>query len=210
MTDREKKDLLVLVADSEMEYAVSGLLSRRQSLGIRTITFEIKRHLLRDSGCFRNAPEELRSSLKLFRHALVLFDRDGCGKEIWTREQLETDVEERLYHTGWKNHAAAVAIDPELEIWIWSDSPHVDEICGWRFQQQNLRNWLYEEGFIKSGEVKPKNPKKAFQTALRRSQTQFSSHLFHQLAQKVSLERCTDPAFLKFKKTLQIWFSSER
>jgi hypothetical protein len=33
-----------------------------------------------------------------------------------------------------------------------------------------------------------------------------SSAIFFELAQRVSVNRCIDPAFLKFKNTLRQWF----
>jgi hypothetical protein len=62
------------------------------------------------------------------------------------------------------------------------------------------------EGYTQQGEVKPKRPKEALEQALRLARKSRSSSIFRQLAQRVSVKRCTDPAFLKFKATLQRWF----
>ncbi|MFB3133348.1 MAG: hypothetical protein ACE10K_12585, partial [Rhodothermales bacterium] len=53
---------------------------------------------------------------------------------------------------------------------------------------------------------KPQRPKEAVEAVLRATDTPRSSSLYRQLAQKVSLNRCDDPAFLKLKSTLQEWF----
>jgi len=62
------------------------------------------------------------------------------------------------------------------------------------------------QALLEDGQNKPSDPKEAMDAALRRAQKARSSSLYLQLAQKVSFERCDDPAFLKFKKTLSTWF----
>jgi hypothetical protein len=139
-------------------------------------------------------------------HALVLFDREGCGRENLTRQQLEERVEIELYRSGWQQ-AAAVVLEPELEIWVWSDSPHVAEILGWKNRQTDLNRWLREKGFLHEGEIKPDRPKESMEAALKRVRKPRSSVLYQRLAEKISFGRCTDEAFNKFKTTLQNWFS---
>jgi hypothetical protein len=122
---------------------------------------------------------------------------------------LEAQVEDRLSHSGWIDRAAAIVINPELEIWVWSDSPHVDSVLGWSARQPDLRSWLVAEGFAEGPQSKPQRPKDAFERALRLAQKAKSSSLYRRLAERVSLGRCSDPAFLKFKSTLRTWFERE-
>ena len=68
------KDLIVLVADKNMQYAVKGALERPESLGIRNITFEIITHTNRDPGVRKTGAELLRLQKKLFRHALMILE----------------------------------------------------------------------------------------------------------------------------------------
>ncbi len=201
----EARDLILLVADSNMEYAVRGLLSRPPALGIREVTFSVLPHPEHDPGCLLRAPEFLRSFRGRFRHALVLLDREGSGRETTTRQDLERDLEERL-STDWGDRAAAVVIDPELEIWLWSDSPHVDAVLGWKGRSPALRSWLVETGFSSSRATKPERPKEAVEKALRIARKPRSSALYKQLAERVTFKRCTDPAFQKFGEILQTWF----
>jgi hypothetical protein len=119
---------------------------------------------------------------------------------------VEEEVERRLSSSGWGDRAVAIAIDPELEIWVWSDSPQVDDVLGWRQREPQLRDWLRNEGFLTGDNVKPSAPKRAVDEALRIAGKGRSSSIFGQLAQRVSVARCEDPAFLKFKATLQKWF----
>jgi len=197
-----EKDLVVLVADKNIEFTIRGILTRYKALGMRSISEDIFVHPERDSGCFARGEEFLRPFSKRYAHALVMLDRDGSGRDSTGREVLEGDLERRLAQSGWEGRAVAVIIQPELEAWIWGDSPHIDDVLGWRGRSPGLRTWLASAGFVKSSGVKPDDPKKALGAALRLASKPRSSALFSHLAQKVSLTRCTDPAFLKLRSTL--------
>ena len=99
-----------------------------------------------------------------------------------------------------------MVIDPELEAWVWSDSPHVGAVLGWSSTPSDLRRTLVEAGHLDAGQIKPHRPKDAFDLILPLSKKRRSSALFLELAQKVSFESCKDPSFLKLKVTLQKWF----
>ena len=124
------------------------------------------------------------------------------------REQLEALIESRL-STHWAGCAAAVVIDPELESWVWADSPHVAQAIGWPGDMSSLRTQLRKEGLLVEGRAKPTDPKTALDRALRLSGKRRSSSLFQALAARVSLQGCVDPAFLKLRGTLQRWFSAD-
>ena len=199
--------MIVLVADANMEFAVQGILKRTSALAIRSPTFDIFVHPEHDPGCLRRAGEFLRSAggERRYVHALVLFDRRGCGRDLESRVQLEAAVEEQL-HPDWSAQASAIALDPELESWVWSDSPHVESILGW--EGKDLRSWLEGKGLLNKGQAKPPDPKMAVESALREVGKQRSSVLFRRLAEKVSLQRCTDESFVKLKATLVRWFKA--
>jgi hypothetical protein len=54
--------------------------------------------------------------------------------------------------------------------------------------------------------MKPFDPKLAVEQVLRQAGKPRSSAIYEQLARRVSLQRCTDPAFVKFTTVLQKWF----
>ncbi|MCP4656981.1 MAG: hypothetical protein GY856_16340 [bacterium] len=199
-------DLVCLVADNSMRHAVLALLGRHQSLNIRLTKHQILVHPEHDPGCLRRSQDFLRPFVNRAAYALILFDREGCGQESSSREKLESDLERRLSEAGWGDRSAVIAIDPELETWIWSDSPHVDAVLGWRGRTPDLRSWLREHAFLDSGSLKPHRPKEAVEKVLWIAGKPRSSSLYRQLAERVSLANCIDPAFSKLKNTLQAWF----
>jgi hypothetical protein len=117
-------------------------------------------------------------------------------------------VEDRLAKSGWEGRAAAIAIDPELENWVWANSSHVETALGWSGRTPDLREWLVEKGLLERPGQKPSRPKQAVEDALRTARKSRSSALYLHLAQSVTLEGCTDKAFLKFRQTIINWFAS--
>jgi len=146
----------------------------------------------------------------MFRHALVVFDREGCGQDAKTRADLERQVEEALDRTWPERRAAAIVIDPELENWVWSESPHLEEVLGWSGRKPDLRSWLEQTYGVVQDTSKPRRPKEALETALREVRIPRSSAIYRELADKVSLKQCRDPAFEKLKTTLVRWFPATR
>lgn len=199
-------DLVVLVADKNMEAAIKGLFSRPQALRTRSFSHDLYVHPQHDPGCFLQAQVFLRQFVPSHTHALVIFDRHGCGQDRLSRRTLEQRVERHLGSAGWRQRAAAITIDPELENWVWSDSPHVEATLGWVGREPDLQTWLTEQGFLHIAQLKPGQPKEAMEAALKAVRLPRSSSLYLQLASQVNLERCTDSAFLKFRATLQNWF----
>jgi hypothetical protein len=199
------KDLIVLVADLDTEIAFREILQRTEALGIRKIDATFRRHPGRDSSCLLDAHEFLRSFHNQFLRCLVAFDKDGCGQETQSREQLENRVESLLEINGWRQRSAALVLDPELEVWVWSESPHVSKALGFSNLNETKR-FLQEKGFDLDQRSKPLRPKEAMREALKKNQKRPSAAIFGQLAKAVSLRNCQDPAFEKLKRVLGEWF----
>ena len=204
-------DLIVLVADTDMEWTMRTLLEKRtDSLSIRPLQFKVHRHHGRDPGVFKDAHNFLRLYLRRARHALVLLDREGSGQERrLAARDMEADLERRLRQNGWtdaegQSRAAAIALDPELEIWVWSRSPHVAQVLG--LPQAELEQIL--ENILTTPEGKPQRPKEAMLAALYRSGRPRSARIFQELAERVSLW-AHERAFDKLRSTLQTWFAPE-
>ncbi len=201
-----KLDLVVLTADKNMKSAVQGLLDRSKDMGIRSISTEIFIHPERDPGCRLRSEAFLRPFVNHADHAIVMFDREGSGNQKKSRREIETDVTSGLSRSGWRERAACIAIDPELENWVFSDSPEVDNAIGWMGKTPPLRTWLESRGFLLPNQTKPARPKEAMEAALRHVRLPRSSSIYLRLAERVTLGRCTDDSFLEFKKILQSWF----
>ena len=200
-------DLVILAADKDMEHAVLGLLSRPPALGIRAISYDVFVHPEHDPGCALRGVTFLSNFAEQYRHGLLLFDHEGSGRESASVRELRESLNEEFANSAWGDRAKAIVLDPELEAWVWSDSPHVDDVTGWRRRQPGLRRWLVEAGWTAEPVGKPARPKEAFQSALRVARTARSSSLYRRLAESVSVERCTDSSFQEFKNILQYWFS---
>lgn len=205
-TSSSPQDLIIVVADADAKQVVEGLLRRPQSLQIRSVRFTVDRYVRRDSGCRGTSHVFLRPFIRQFDHAMVLFDRHGSGRDAQSAEDIEAAVESQLERNGWKGRSAAVVCDPELEIWVWSDSSEVDEVLGWQGRNPPLRDWLVSNGFCDGPTAKPSDPKEAMRRSLRSVGRSPSPSQFRDLANRVGLGRCQDRAFLKFKSTLQAWF----
>ena len=160
-------ELIVLTPDKNMEAAIKGILARQQSLAIRQLDARMIVHPARDPGCLKDGYNLLRPFSRQYAHALILMDRDGCGREKASQEQLELEIEGQLRSSGWDDRAAAVVIDPELEMWVWSDSPHLPKELGWEDDMTSLMKWLVDHRFLSAGRHKPERPKEAMESILR-------------------------------------------
>ena len=204
------KDLCVLTADPSMRAAIRVLLNERQaSLGIHKIECTIERHVLGDPGCRLGAADRLRAYAHDHCYALVMFDRDGSGRENEPRLTLQAEVERQLSANGWPGRSKAIVIDPELEAWIWTTSPHTAGVLGWGDEgNAGLRNWLQDRHLWPQAAIKPPDPKDAMATAMREKNKRPTSDVFAELAKKVGIRRCQDAAFIELRETLQAWFPS--
>lgn len=201
-----RKDLVVLTPDKNWEAALQGILSRHRSLGIRQITAETLRHPRKDPGCVNEGINFLSGYSEQYHYSLLMFDYEGCGREQARPQDLQTELDQEFTRSAWGDRAKTVVLSPELEAWVWGNSPHVDEAAGWKNRQPSLRNWLIQRGWLQQGAIKPARPKEAFEAALREVHIPRSSSLYQQIAERVSLTRCQDAAFLEFKDILRQWF----
>ncbi len=199
-------DLIVVVADADAERTIETLLEdRRASLKIRGINFAILR-ADHDAGTFLRSPDLLREYSKTADFALVLLDREGSGKEaVMSADEMEQDLEQRLQRVGWnESNSRVIVLDPELEIWVWSSSPHLKAVMN--VSDEQLKVVL--EKFPPAGSAnKPNHPKEAMHHALKLGRKPFSPCLFQELAAIVSLKNAHERAFLRLRDTLQAWFT---
>ncbi|MFQ5734022.1 MAG: hypothetical protein ACE5KM_18950, partial [Planctomycetaceae bacterium] len=103
-------DLVVLVADRDMEATLDGLLGRYQALNIRPIDFHVFRHPGHDSGCRSQGVDFLRSFCRKYQHAILIFDREGSGRDADPPDTIEVDIELNLKRNGWDDRAMTIVL----------------------------------------------------------------------------------------------------
>jgi hypothetical protein len=202
------KDLVLLVADKNAHFALKGVLSRPMALGIRPIEFEFRVHPGRDGGARESGPEVLALERRLFRHALLLLDFEGCGTDLLNAKLLETQLDERLF-LRWQDAAKSIVIEPELDVWVWGSDNAVETAIEWP-PGGHVREWLRDRGFTFWANDKPARPKEALEEALRIPALPRSSAVYQKIAEKISLQRCRDESFIRLRNKLVKWFPVER
>lgn len=203
------KDIIILVADQNMRDCIEGLIPRLPHvLNISPFTYDIRVHPYRDPGCRTQSSAFLTSFKNMYQFGLVIFDKEGCGKESSLRSELETEVEALLSTTGWGDRAKVIVIEPELENWIWVKSAQLAEIINWE-NIDSLYQWLSDQEYLTNASSKPKRPKEAFEAALYISKKRRSSSIYKQIASRVSFKNCTDQSFLKFIQCMNNWFMNK-
>ena len=200
-----RKDLVVLVADIQQEKTIETLLTYRQaSLNIRKVSFDIYRHPSKDPGVYHDAANFLAAFVPQYKYALVVLDREWGGSPNNATE-MQQNLRTQLYSKGWSiTNCEVILIDPELEAWIWSTSPHVATIL--RTKSDKIKKLAQKRGYWTKGEAKPTRPKELLQDILKQQRRPSSSSIFQQLARKVGLARCQDPSFILLRETLARWF----
>jgi hypothetical protein len=206
-------DLVVLVADKDLEEAVQALLPRTDDLKLRSFRFEVRRHPNRDGGCRTGAANFLRPFLLRYRHSLVLFDRDGCGSSH-SRTEIQHEVDADLSKNGWATRTKAIVIEPELEAWVWGDLEQTSRVLGWGEDVTGLRRCLRDRNLWEPRCTKPSDPKGAMRTAMECAppgrRRKRSARVFREIAGSTPVESCRDPAFSDLRRVLQAWFPAKR
>lgn len=202
-------DLVALYAGLDEEQLVQGLLERGPALGLREIrSHPPLRHPHRDAGCRLGATELLRPYLNRVEHALVIFDREGCGAEHrHDRVQIEQELESKLARNGWGDRTRAIVLDPELEIWLFGE-PEFTRFALGAPSMAALRALGKERGFWQTSDPKPARPKELVEVAARCYNIR-RTLLYGRCGRSAPFEHCTDPAFNKLIATLRQWFPAQ-
>lgn len=210
------RDCVFLVADKNMEATFVGFLTRDrfyESLGIRPFDFDADRDIIvdtggNDPGIYNRGPELIRPYQQEYHYAVIVLDNDWSGSP--GVDAIERHITENMLKTGWNwENFVVIVIDPELEVWILQDNQNVKDAC--RFKEDiSLREWLTSRQLWDANTPKSKDPKQAIETILKTSKTPRSANIYKQIASKVSVKKCIDPAFQKLCSQLQVWFPPDR
>lgn len=185
------KDLLVYTADADAQAVMKSVLARRQSLGIRAITFDVERHPLRDSGMVQTGAALARMKKGHYAKALLLWDHHGSGVDRrMTPEQSAIDMQAQLDRATWQHQSMAVVLVPELEEWLWHNPVSLATHMGITVQQ--LAEWeqIYAERFRRDrSTIRRERPKELFEFVMRdKLKRTISPRDFEQIARRASLK----------------------
>lgn len=198
-----------MVADKNMQFTLKGALSRPKALGIRNITFDVPPpHVNRDGGVRTTGADMLRLKRGQYSHAIMLLDFEGSGASTSDPLELEKTLDQRLA-MDWGNSAKAIVIMPEVDAWIWGSDNVLHTIVGRISEQESLRQWLRNQKFLFNDQNKPIRPKEAFKQVLEKLRKVRSSSWYEDIAKAISMQSCTDPAFIRLRQQLQEWFPVE-
>lgn len=200
------KDLVVLVADKNIEFIIKGLFPRLPMIEkINIFTYDIFVHPFRDPGIVNGAHEFLRPFHGKYSNALVLFDYEGSGQEHEPVQTVQNKVQEKLYQTGWAESSRVIAISPELENWVWVNETILKEIISWQ-SDLNIYDWLETNGYKDKSNLKPNNPKEAFEACLKKCRTPRSSSIYQQIGNRASYRNCIDESFKQMINQISTWY----
>jgi hypothetical protein len=209
-----KRPCVILVADSNMAATFRGYFKReRWHLSLGCAPFEINTDvgadLLvdeggNDPGVYTKGHELLRPFQNSHQRALVVLDCEWEGSP--GKDAIVADITAKLVASGWAEDAVKViAIEPELENWLWQDKPQVAEVLRYK-GDKSLRQHLADSGWWPADSTKPPRPKEAVEWILRQTRQPRSSAIYQRLAESISIKGCSDPAFLQLPMALRAWF----
>lgn len=108
------KDLVILVADKDLEHAMKGLLARPAALGIRAVEADIFVEPQHDPACARYGVEFISNFSRQYRHGLLMFDHNGSGMETTDPRELQEILNKRLAQSAWGERAKAIVPEPAI------------------------------------------------------------------------------------------------
>ncbi len=122
---------------------------------------------------------------------------------------IKSNLSKQLQSVGWSpDDFLVIAIDPELEQWIWQDSVHVEAALKHQ-SPPSLRRLLLDKGLWPLESPKPIDPKAVLEDIVRNNRVRRSSAIYGEIARKVSIKNCLDSEFLALCDGLRTWFPAE-
>jgi phenylpyruvate tautomerase PptA (4-oxalocrotonate tautomerase family) len=210
-----KRDCVFFLADKTMRETFLGFLEREdreRELGCGNFSFDPAEDLFfaagqNDPGLNKRAAALLDVFLHSHKKAVVVLDCEWEGSP--GQAQIIHNITRQLHESGWKpEDVIVIAIDPELEQWIWQDSPVLAEEL--RIDDsQGLKSVLNQRGLWPQEAAKPPSPKALFDQLRRENNVKMSSAIFKRIATKVPVSQCQDSEFRRLTAKLREWFPAE-
>jgi hypothetical protein len=210
------RDCIFLVADKNMQFAFEGFLTRpefHKSLGCGVFEFNAAADLIvasgdNDSGLYIRAHELLRSYQKTHCHAVIVLDVQWKGTP--GSQVIVDHISNQILLTGWQDRTfQVIAIDPELETWIWQQNDHVARNLGFSSSIDLMKDDSIKASWP-GGQYKPSCPKETLETVLKKHNIPRSSAIYKQITSQISIRGCKDSAFQLLLETLRCWFPAEK
>ena len=209
------RELAILTADKTMNAVVTAFFQRNHwhtTLGCAAFDFWPEEDIINDpqhtdGGVHRRAHELVRPYLRTHSRVVVILDQQ-FGGDI-PAVDVRDDILLNLRRNGWHDkNCEVVVIDPELEVWLWQDSPHVAEAVG--YTGVSLRDHLATSGDWPEGDIKPGQPKEVIQGLMKVNRAGVPMVVYTKIARRVGVGGCQDGSFGQFRTKLQTWFPPER
>ncbi len=208
------KDLLVFAADADIGVFMDAILNRPAAVGIRPLTFDIIRHPQRDAGMVQTGPELARLRKREYSKVILLWDHHGSGREKrFAAPVVAAEVSGRLDTVTWSGNHAVVALDPELEHWLWYCEPALSSYRG--ISRADLDAFVDDHaahlGHSPQG-LKTEQPKELFEAIVRiRLRRTISPRDFAEIGKRAGVTGLTSStSFRHFVQTLREWFPAMR
>ena len=191
-----------------MAETLKAVLDRPKSLGIRPIQHDGRAAY--SAGC-RVLPRRQSALASVPRPGIARQSSSSTSMAVAERTRLESKSRgmssRNSRANGWAgDRTKAVVIEPELEAWVWTGSPHAARVLGWQRGYDDLKGWLVARRLWLEGDAKPSDPKAAMKAVLRETRKAHSAALFGELAKRTTWRGCQCPAFAELKSTLKRWF----
>jgi len=213
------RDCVFLLADSTMAEVIDGFLSRGHlegRIGCRTFAYEYQADVVvdvahgnTDGGVHRRAHQILREHgyVTTHQHAVVVLDQKFGGQR--PAAEVREEILRNLRANGWPgDRSEVIVIEPELEVWMWQDSVHVEAAVGYR-RPPSLRDFLGRDDLWPRGDAKPPQPKTLLKSVCRHNAVPYSAAVHREIAENIRVKDCRDDAFRRLVDTLRRWFPLE-
>jgi len=203
------KDIFVLTADTDAKVVMQAVLKRHHSIGIRPVTFDVDRHVMRDSGVINYGPEFVRKLKGKYRKVLLVWDHHGSGWDYIEPQECTEKIQECLELITWHGNSGAVVLVPELEEWLWHNEASLCKLLG--ISTQDLQNWIEEYAMKKSitvAHTKREQPKELFEfVCVDKARRTISPKDFEMIASTASLiDWQNSQSFNEIVNLLRNWF----
>lgn len=210
-----KRDCAFYVADKTMRDTFEGFLSREDrclQLGCGHFDFVPSEDLFfaggqNDPGIFTRGGALVSSLINTHKKLVIALDCDWDGSP--GQAEILSKVTNQLHQGGWApQDVLVIAIEPELEQWIWQDSPVLAAELRMN-APQGLKAMLGQRGLWPAEAAKPPSPKDLFIQLRRENNVKLSSSIFKRIASKVPVAACEDGEFRRLLAQLRAWFPME-